>query len=44
MHYKEGEAGICVGGQTRQRLTTLIPELGAVVRLRGNGVNWVLVK
>ena len=28
------------GGGTRRSLTTLFPELGTVVRQRGNGVSW----
>ena len=42
MHYGEREPGsVRVGGGTRQCLTTLIPELGALARQRGNGVSSV---
>ena len=41
MHYKEGEAGVRVGGGTRQRLTTYaVSRTGRRVgRQRGNGVS-----
>ena len=38
---KRARPGECVGGWARQRPTTLLPELGAAVRQRGNVVSWV---
>ena len=44
MHSTEGEAGsVCGRGDESAPYHAVFPELGAVVRQKGNGISWVLI-